>query len=333
MRNCARTNPSEHRVYHFDRCDSRPVTKGTPFVSRKQSMARPTPPTDNICLDAKAVKHCVTYSEQQLTRLEAAGLFPKRIHIGPGRVGWVFREILDWMQSKVDERPVGPMSPKVIIETSDRFVHTRELRSMVLYTPHHVRNLERAEKFPGRIRLSDNRVVWLERELHDWLETQRKRDEADAAKTYHVRLCRPRFEVTTVKVKADSPSTAERTALELADVSKSSWHLVPSQPEVYQAHVEISVLEEKPTYSAEAVQDILARYGARYVRYLLLLADTNRGEGTALFQPWLTDQTMHPAARDFASNWVEAINRHLNPNTNPRKRRGRPRKRAEGRSR
>lgn len=300
--------------------------KTDPFCQPDLQMAKPTKRSASICLDAKAVAHCVTYSEQQLTRLEAAGIFPKRVHIGPRRVGWVFREILDWMQSKVDARPVGPMSPKVIIETSDRFVHTRELRSLVLYTPHHVRNLERAEKFPGRIRLSDNRVVWLERELHDWLETQRKRDEADTAKTYHVRLCRPRFEVTTVSVKADSPSTAERTALELADASKSSWQLVPSQPEVYQAHVEISVLEEKPTYTAQAVHDILAKYGSRYIRYLLLLADTNRGGGTALFQPWLTDQAVHPAARDFASNWVEAINRHLNPKSTTRSRRGRPRK-------
>ncbi len=184
-------------------------------------------------------------------------------------------------------------------------------------------------KFPGRIKLSDNCVVWLEREIREWLEAQRKKHEADAAKTYHVRLCRPRFEVTTVTVKADSPSTAEGRDLELADASKSGWHLLPNDPEIYQPHVEISVVEETPTYSAEAVQDILSRYSGRHVRYLTLLADTNRDEGTALFQPWLTDQALHRAGHDIASGWMESIARPLNLVDHH----GRPRKAASDRSR
>lgn len=164
------------------------------------------------------------------------------------------------MQSKVDARPVGPMSPKVIIETSDRFVHTRELRAMVLYTHNHVRNLEMAEKFPGRIRLSDNRVVWLERELHDWLETQRKRgEEAATLKTYYVQLCRPRYEIAVVAVEAANPSKAEEMALALAKSGKSGWRMTPYEIGIYRPHVEACALEETKTYDRDTVEQILSR--------------------------------------------------------------------------
>lgn len=311
---------------HFQTGDKR-----DPFCKSELNMAERSKPSDKICLDARAVRNCVGYGSLQLGRLEDAGKFPKRIHLGPCRVGWSFRDVLDWMQSKVDERPVGPMSPKVIIDTTDRFIAIKELRTLVLYSTSSVRGLELEGRFPGRIRLSDNRVVWLEREVRKWVEAQRHRRAAETpVRTYHVRLCRPRFEVATVTVKADSPGSAERSALATAKTSKSGWRLLPYRPGIYQPHVELSVLEETPSYAAEAVQDILAKYEDRYVRYLMLQADTNTCRGTVLFQPWFSDEGLGRRTHDLASGWVEGINR---PVQQPAARRGRPRKRAAHRSR
>lgn len=287
-------------------------------------MAKPSRPSDNICLDAHAVQHCVSYSLQQIGRLEAAGKFPKRIHLGPNRVGWVFREILDWMQSKVDARPVGPMSPKVIIDTADRFVHTKELRAMVLYSRNHVRNLEAAGKFPRHIWLSDTRVVWLEREVKEWLQTQRERGAAAAAlKTHHVRLCRPRFEVTNLTVQADSSAEAEQTALALANTSKTGWHLLPYQPEIYEPHVATCDQDEPSMRSAQGIAAALDSDHDTNIRYLMLYADIEAGEGKVVFQPWFTNEGLGSRARGRARAWTSGIASRMKPLT----RRGRPSKR------
>lgn len=276
-------------------------------------MARPTPPTDNICLDIHAVQHCVTYGQQQLARLEASDKFPKRIRLGPNRIGWSFREIMDWMQSKVDARPVGPMSPKVTISTEDRFIHPKELRSMVLYSRSHVRNLEAAGEFPRHIWLSDNRVVWLEREVREWLKTKCPRGAATAAlKTYHVRLCRPRFEVTTLTVKERDVDAAKQAALAMANASKSGWRLLPYQPEIYRPHVDTFVQDEPSSQSITAVENMLASYADSYVRYLLLYTDTKLDQAAVLPQPWL-ESVGGRIARNLAAVWSEGLNPRVKP--------------------
>ncbi|NSY37524.1 AlpA family transcriptional regulator [Leisingera sp. ANG59] len=50
------------------------------------------------------LKKLVLYSPQHVARLEKAGKFPKRIQLGPNRVGWVESEVLDWLQSRLDNR-------------------------------------------------------------------------------------------------------------------------------------------------------------------------------------------------------------------------------------
>ncbi len=50
------------------------------------------------------VRNRVCYSPQHVARLEKAGLFPKRIQLGPNRVGWVEEEIDAWIQARIDER-------------------------------------------------------------------------------------------------------------------------------------------------------------------------------------------------------------------------------------
>ena len=51
-------------------------------------------------VDRHGLKRLVPYSRSHVDRLEKAGQFPKRIKIGPGRIVWSSREVLDWIESK-----------------------------------------------------------------------------------------------------------------------------------------------------------------------------------------------------------------------------------------
>ncbi len=46
----------------------------------------------------------VPYGRVQIWRLERQGRFPRRIRIGPRRIGWLETEIDDWIRSRVNER-------------------------------------------------------------------------------------------------------------------------------------------------------------------------------------------------------------------------------------
>ena len=48
----------------------------------------------------------VLYSPQYVARLEKAGLFPKRVKLGPNREGWVESEVLDWLEQRLAQREV-----------------------------------------------------------------------------------------------------------------------------------------------------------------------------------------------------------------------------------
>jgi prophage regulatory protein len=55
-------------------------------------------------LSKRQLKEMVLYSPQHVARLEKAGTFPKRIQLGPNRVGWVEDEVLNWLQERLDRR-------------------------------------------------------------------------------------------------------------------------------------------------------------------------------------------------------------------------------------
>ncbi|QJB69852.1 helix-turn-helix transcriptional regulator [Parasphingorhabdus halotolerans] len=55
-------------------------------------------------LSKRQLKELVLYSPQHIARLEKAGLFPKRVQLGPNRVGWVEAEVLDWLAVKLKSR-------------------------------------------------------------------------------------------------------------------------------------------------------------------------------------------------------------------------------------
>ena len=55
-------------------------------------------------LSKRQVKELVLYSTQHIARLEKAGQFPQRVRLGPNRVGWVEREVLDWLEERMARR-------------------------------------------------------------------------------------------------------------------------------------------------------------------------------------------------------------------------------------
>ena len=55
-------------------------------------------------LSKRQVKELVLYSPQHIARLEKAGQFPKRVQLGPSRVGWVEDEVLHWLQKRLEAR-------------------------------------------------------------------------------------------------------------------------------------------------------------------------------------------------------------------------------------
>jgi prophage regulatory protein len=46
----------------------------------------------------------VPYSFAHIARLEAAGLFPKRVRLGACRVAWVAEEVQNWIDERIANR-------------------------------------------------------------------------------------------------------------------------------------------------------------------------------------------------------------------------------------
>jgi len=73
------------------------VTRGIAMLLQSRSIAM-------RILSKRQLKELVLYSPQHVARLEKAGTFPKRVQIGPNRVGWVEDEVLDWLQERLNRR-------------------------------------------------------------------------------------------------------------------------------------------------------------------------------------------------------------------------------------
>lgn len=56
-------------------------------------------------LSKKDLRALVLYSPAHIDRLEKAGRFPKRVQLGPCRVGWVESEVLSWLDERIKQRP------------------------------------------------------------------------------------------------------------------------------------------------------------------------------------------------------------------------------------
>ena len=55
-------------------------------------------------LSKKELRALVLYSPQHIARLEKAGQFPKRVQLGPNRVGWVYDEVVSWLEERLNNR-------------------------------------------------------------------------------------------------------------------------------------------------------------------------------------------------------------------------------------
>ncbi|MGE0626717.1 MAG: helix-turn-helix transcriptional regulator [Hyphomicrobiaceae bacterium] len=53
-----------------------------------------------------------------------------------------------------------------------RIITEKEVISLVPYTGQHIRRLEKAGKFPRRIKLGENRVGWRLIDIEDWLKAR-----------------------------------------------------------------------------------------------------------------------------------------------------------------
>ncbi len=61
-----------------------------------------------------------------------------------------------------------------------RILSKRQLKELVLYSPQHIARLEKAGRFPKRVKLGENRVGWVEEEVLDWLQSRMDRRETPA---------------------------------------------------------------------------------------------------------------------------------------------------------
>jgi prophage regulatory protein len=55
-------------------------------------------------MSKKELRQLVLYSSEHIRRLERAGKFPKRVVLGPGRVGWLESEVWAWLEKRISER-------------------------------------------------------------------------------------------------------------------------------------------------------------------------------------------------------------------------------------
>ena len=61
-------------------------------------------PTEDLIILAPERRQLVPYSDMQIWRMEKVGRFPKRITLGPNRVGWSLKETLGWIEDRKAER-------------------------------------------------------------------------------------------------------------------------------------------------------------------------------------------------------------------------------------
>ena len=59
--------------------------------------------TDRL-LGYRELRNYVPYSRVHIYRLELDGKFPRRVQIGPARVGWSWLEVQDWIEARKSER-------------------------------------------------------------------------------------------------------------------------------------------------------------------------------------------------------------------------------------
>ena len=52
-------------------------------------------------LTRRHLREMIPYTPQHIHRLEKAGKFPRRIQLGPNRVGWLAAEVDAWLNERI----------------------------------------------------------------------------------------------------------------------------------------------------------------------------------------------------------------------------------------
>lgn len=55
-------------------------------------------------ITAKERREMIPYSDMHIWRMENDGKFPKRLHLGPKRIGWSYNEVHQWIDDRKAER-------------------------------------------------------------------------------------------------------------------------------------------------------------------------------------------------------------------------------------
>lgn len=66
---------------------------------------------DDVIITKKQLLAMIPYSGMHIGRLEKAGRFPKRIRVGENRVGWILREIREWIAARRAATPLTENRP------------------------------------------------------------------------------------------------------------------------------------------------------------------------------------------------------------------------------
>lgn len=113
---------------------------------------------------------------------------------------------------------------------------------------------------------------------------------------YFVSLVRPVFERAVVEIEAQSLVEAQEKALEAAgDLPDTSWKGA-FDPSGYAFHIERAA-------EAEDVDSWADESDGAGIRYALLQADVDSGEGNLLPQPWMA-QTSALLVADVGEDWI-----------------------------
>lgn len=69
-------------------------------------------------------------------------------------------------------RATDRMPTPARVTAGERFVGKAELRQLVSISPQHIDRLEKADRFPKRVRLGPGRVAWLLSEVIAWMDAK-----------------------------------------------------------------------------------------------------------------------------------------------------------------
>lgn len=67
-------------------------------------MTHQSKPQPTRILTRRHLREMIPYAPQHIHRLEKAGKFPKRIQLGPNRVGWLASEVEAWLNERIQQR-------------------------------------------------------------------------------------------------------------------------------------------------------------------------------------------------------------------------------------